>query len=62
MHTEKHKQVHLGDVVRRANEEIRSWPAWAQPFRPSVRPEEKTRVGKTQSRQREQPSSAEPPS
>jgi len=32
---DQNKQEHLGDVVRRASEEIRGWPAWAQPFRPS---------------------------
>lgn len=31
-----HKQVLLGDVIKRASEEIRSWPEWAQPFRPAV--------------------------
>lgn len=28
-------QPSLGDVVRRASEEMKSWPTWAQPFRPT---------------------------
>jgi hypothetical protein len=52
---EQHKQGYLGDVVRRASEEIRSWPAWAQPFRPSAEPKEETTTVKAPSRQGKQP-------
>jgi hypothetical protein len=53
---EQNKQEYLGDVVRRASEEIRGWPAWAQPFRPSASLKEETAAVKTPSSQGEQPS------
>jgi hypothetical protein len=53
---EQNKHEYLGDVVRRASEEIRSWPAWAQPFRPSASPNEEATAVKASSPQGERPS------
>jgi hypothetical protein len=56
MSMEQHKHEYLGDVVRRASEEIRGWPAWAQPFRPSASSKEEPTAVKASSSQGKQPS------
>lgn len=56
MHTERQNQGHLGDVVRRASQEIRSWPAWAQPFRPSGAVNEETARAMDSSSREDRPS------
>jgi hypothetical protein len=53
---EQQEQIHLGDIVKRASEEIRSWPAWAQPFRPSDGTQGKTGVPKAPSQEGNQSS------